>query len=365
MNIRRYIFICVTVLFLLTVSSISTAFAADGQICFNEENTCSDLTEDELVADYTTFELGENTYKVVIDMQAGQFNHTQYTVEYSLNDKTNSISIQPGESKIRAIEKEYSLGTHTPELTMRFNNSLISRDLPSFTVVNITDTNTTGNITENTTEQERNFYTHDANFSTAQVNLVVQESGVQYVVERDVTKPTRFKDGDGMQEVLEDQEIPPFNPSGDLRKFSNIRVRNEKPAIIEDSPGTDNTRVGFATYNIPRGNNMSLVVRYSFSSTDATERARVKLVDAGGNVISDTYPGDRTLERTTGTSFDDSRASGLTPANTLSHRESFELTPLERSYINTNNRIFVIVEAEDGTSMALFKFDFVVTREAE
>ena len=167
---------------------------------------------------------------------------------------------------------------------------------------------------------------------------------------------SRFNDGSGTTEVLEDNMLPPLRydadgsrsgePQGTITGFSHVRNDDFKGGFLRADDG--NLDVGFAVHSLPEGNEQELHMNYALQ-TEAEDRfVAVRMVDARGNPIDTSIPPEirqeRRLTQTVADGVDFSTNQqyiDATERDTVeTNQRTFQLTPEEIRYVNEHGSMY-------------------------
>ena len=189
------------------------------------------------------------------------------------------------------------------------------------------------------------------NTQASDTGSTVQDSGSRAALAVPVnTTPARFIDGDTQVEALEDEVVPPRNPSGDVEKFANLRAEEGKPVEVTPSAGDSGTlEVGASVYSIPSATNHSFILTYQLQA-ERGEYVNLHLVDENGDIIDAAADerDDRVLSDTVSSDYDGS-VTGINTDDAApfeTRRQVVNLSDKEVQYVNETGRLYVTIERE-------------------
>lgn len=334
----------------LSTSSSGTAYCPRIIGPAGTHDRCS-ATDDNVTVEYYSDTPSVNGQEMSLTVDITNNGPEPVTVEVRLQpdrgSEVTTVTVASGDTVTRETIAYPRSGTIQPgiHVTYELDNSKTARHvtLSPVTISSSTDSNE-GPVSQNPSETVSTVTVGDTN-----VNTVIQQTIFSRV--------SRFNDGDGRSEVLEDSALPPLRfqpdgsrdskPIGDLNGFPQTRVNDSSGGIAHDADG--NLEIGFALYSVPAGRNQTLYVKYALQTETESKHVRVRVVDSRGNPIDQNIPANYSRQRNLNTTVEpttnwdgDGQYVNATKSGTVGENERYiQLTDKETRYINNHGSAYV------------------------
>jgi hypothetical protein len=351
---NSFIYTLILVIIILSLNTVGVA-AQDSNYCIKvDEGDCS-YSDNYVTVDVEGVNIpGTSEYRLFFNMST-QSASTSSQIDISIGDESETISFGPNSEYSTTIVENYSFGYNLP--TVRMEGDSTSRVVPLSPIViddfsasdrPIFDDGDSGEV--------------DDGGSDNSVSVVVDRN-LNYISQNEIP-PTRYVDGDGEDDYLEDRAIPPYrdNASGRIIDFPSVKdTDGTTPMLAVNSTG-DGIYIGFSFYNVPEADYRDISIKYALHRLGPdTAEADIELV----NKFGERLPGSeiRTLDETENeTSIND--LFNLTDTDSLTTDPSvmnineveFEMNEETRQFINTNQEFYVKVETQNTGILYLYDF---------